>query len=81
MQTSIKENNMPLASILNIQENTAVSVIQEKTAVVQDLGQLDPANIAPWINNETRIEKTEALSANKDELLSKLTALRTAPKA
>lgn len=71
---------MPLASILNIQENTTVSVIQEKTAVVQELGTLDPANVAPWITNQTRIEKTEALTANKEELLSKLAPL-TAPKA
>lgn len=71
---------MPLANILNIQENTAVSIIQEKTAVVQELGAIDPANVAPWITNQTRIEKTEALATNKDELLSKLAPL-TVPKA
>ena len=71
---------MPLASILNIQENTAVSIIQEKTAVAQDLGKLDSADVAPWITNATRIEQTEKLATNKDELLSKL-APRTAPKA
>jgi len=71
---------MPLASILNIQENTAVSIIQEKTAIVQDLGPLSADNVAPWIPNTTRIEQTEKLATNKDELLSKL-APRTAPKA
>ncbi len=71
---------MPLASILNIQENTTVSVIQEKTAVVQELGTLDSTNVAPWITNQTRIEKTESLAKDKDELLSKLAPL-TVPKA
>lgn len=71
---------MPLASILNIQENTAVSIIKEKTAVTQDLGKLDSTDVAPWITNATRIEQTEKLATNKDELLSKL-APRTVPKA
>lgn len=70
---------MPLENILNIQGNTSVSVIQEKTAIVEQLGEVSETNQAPWITKAKRIELTQELATTTDELLSKVTPL-TLPK-
>lgn len=70
---------MPLENILNIQGNTSVSIIQEKTAIVESLGEINNMNQAPWITNAKRVELTQELATTTDELLSKVSPL-TLPK-
>lgn len=68
---------MPLETILNIQSNANISVIQEKTAIVEELKQLSDADQAPWITNAETIAQKEQLSTSIEELLSKVSPRTT----